>query len=119
MIVGRLFTYLGQRYEPGADFDINGIAESRRSSFIRLYGLGERSAPTKKKKKMAKLVDEVIATAKAAAEAPPLIKKNVTVSSGVYRDGELQADEAAASAVLKDITEEPPTGGVQGEDLNG
>ena len=53
MIVGRLFTYLGQRYEPGADFDINGIAESRRSSFIRLYGLTERSAPTKRKSKKA------------------------------------------------------------------
>ena len=80
MIVGRLFTYLGQRYEPGSDFDIKSIAESRRSSFIRLYGLSERSAPTKKRKK---------------------------------------AFVPQASPVLKDITEEPPTGGVQGEDLNG
>ena len=82
MIVGRLFSYAGDRYEPGSDFDINGIAESRRSSFIRLYGLTERSAPTKKKKSKKAFVPQ-------------------------------------ASPVLKDITEEPPEGGVQGEDLNG
>ena len=50
MIVGRLFTYLGQRYEPGSDFDIHSVAESKRPSFIRLYGLSDRPAPRKKKK---------------------------------------------------------------------
>jgi hypothetical protein len=53
MIVGRLFTYLGQRYEPGSDFNIHDVAESKRPSFIRLYGLSERSAPRKKNKKKA------------------------------------------------------------------
>ena len=99
MIVGRLFSYAGDRYEPGSDFDINGIAESRRSSFIRLYGLTERSAPTKKTRK-------VSATGGKNESV-------LTAASG------RKADEAAAKAVLKDITEEPPEGGVQGEDLNG
>jgi len=73
MKVGRLFTYLGQRYEPGSDFDITGIAESQRSSFIRLYGLSERSAPTKtKKKKEVKRQADPIAADEAGIEAPAL-----------------------------------------------
>ncbi len=79
MIVGRLFTYLKVRYEPGSDFDIHIVAESRRPSFIRAFGLSER--PRRHKKK---------------AFVP-----------------------RATESVLKDITEEPPQGGVQGEDLDG
>ena len=77
MIVGRLFTYLGQRYEPGTDFDIHIVAESRRPSFIRAFDLSERPAPRRKKKAFVPQVTE---------------------------------------PVLKDIREEPPQGGVQGED---
>ena len=89
MIVGRLFTYLGQRYEPGSDFDIHIVAESRRPSFIRAFGLSER---------------------------PRRRKKKVVVTGSVIGE---EAAEAAVRTVLKDITEEPPQGGVQGEDLDG
>ena len=68
MIVGRLFTYLGQRYEPGSDFDIHSVAESKRPSFIRLFGLSERPAPRKKKKKQA----VYNAAEEAGMEAPAL-----------------------------------------------
>ena len=68
MIVGRLFTYLGERYEPGTDFDIHSVAESKRPSFIRLFGLSDRPVPRKKKKTQAvfNVADE------AGIEAPAL-----------------------------------------------
>ena len=67
MIVGRLFTRNGTRYEPGSDFDIHSVAESQRSSFIRLFDLSERPAPRKKKRQAA-----FNAADKAGMEAPAL-----------------------------------------------
>ena len=72
MIVGRLFTYLGQRYEPGSDFDIHIVAESRRPSFIRAFGLSERPAPRKRKKKRQEVYN---AADEAGIEAPALRKE--------------------------------------------
>ena len=68
MIVGWLFTYLGQRYEPGTDFDIHSVAESKRPSFIRLFDLGERPVPRKRKKKQ----EVYNAADEAGMEAPAL-----------------------------------------------
>ncbi len=90
MRVGRLFTYHGRRYEPGDDFDMGRLAVSKHQTFIRLFGLGERSAPRKKKKKAVASKDD-----------------------GVLQAATGKADEAATPVVLKDLIEEPPQGGVQ------
>ncbi len=90
MRVGRLFTYLGRRYEPGDDFDMGRLPVSKHQTFIRLFGLGERSAPTKKKKAVASKAGKVSQAATSK-----------------------KADEAATPVVLKDLIEEPPEGGVQ------
>ncbi len=73
MIVGRLFTYLKVRYEPGSDFDIHIVAESRRPSFIRAFGLSERPAPRKKKR--SKRQEVYNAADEAGMEAPALRKE--------------------------------------------
>ncbi len=100
MRVGRLFTYHGRRYEPGDDFDMGRLPVSKHQTFIRLFGLGERSAPTKKKKKeRQRIVDDAQAGIEAAIATALLDKK--------------KADEAAGKPVLKDLIEEPPEGGVQ------
>ena len=71
MIVGRLFTYLGHRYEPGDEFDIHRIPEFKRQTFVRLYGLSDRPAPRKKTKKQ-----EAVKAADEAGRDEPVSARN-------------------------------------------